>query len=84
MIGSPSKLPVPTHRIPLGGDVHLPVLLREAFGVSGSEARRLIAQGAVRIDGEPVDADRLDLPSETLADRVLQVGRRRFVRIATD
>ena len=49
-----------------GGDVHLPVLIREAFGVSGSEARRLIAQGAVRIDGEAVDPERLDVPSAEL------------------
>jgi tyrosyl-tRNA synthetase len=74
---------VPIHLIAEGGDVHLPVLMREAFGVSGSEARRLIAQGAVRIDGEPVDGERLDVPSAELSGTVLQVGRRRFARIAT-
>ena len=78
----PADLPV--HRIPEGGDVHLPVLLREAFGVSGSEARRLIAQGAVRIDGEPVDPESLDVPSAGLSGSVVQVGKRRFARIATD
>ena len=72
---------VPVHRIEIGGDVHLPVLLREAFGVSGSEARRLLAQGAVRLDGEPVPGDRLDVPSEDLVDRVVQLGKRRFVRV---
>ena len=72
---------VPTHRIEIGGDVHLPVLLREAFGVSGSEARRLLAQGAVRLDGEPVPGDRLDVPGEDLVDRVVQLGKRRFVRV---
>jgi tyrosyl-tRNA synthetase len=72
---------VPVHRIEIGGDVHLPVLLREAFGVSGSEARRLLAQGAVRLDGEPVPRDRLDVPSEELVDRVVQIGKRRFVRV---
>ncbi len=78
----PSDIPV--HRIARGGDVHLPVLLREAFGVSGSEARRLISQGAVRIDGATVPAEQLDMPSDALSGRVLQVGRRRFARIATD
>jgi tyrosyl-tRNA synthetase len=73
---------IPVHRIPLGGDVHLPVLLREAFGVSSSEARRLLAQGAVRVDGEAVPADRLDMPSDALVDRVVQLGKRRFARIA--
>jgi len=72
---------VPVHRIEIGGDVHLPVLLREAFGVSGSEARRLLAQGAVRLDGEPVPGDRLDVPSEELVDRVVQLGKRRFARV---
>lgn len=61
--------------------VHLPALLRDAFGVSGAEARRLIDQGAVRIDGTPVDAGRLDLPAAELAGKVLQVGKRRFLRL---
>ena len=78
--GVPDDIPV--HRIAEGGAVHLPGLLRDAFGVSASEARRLIAQGAVRIDGEPIGPDRLDMPGEELPGRVLQVGRRRFVRIA--
>jgi tyrosyl-tRNA synthetase len=72
---------IPVHRIEIGGDVHLPVLLREAFGVSSSEARRMLAQGAVRIDGTVVAADRLDVPSDELADRVIQLGKRRFARV---
>jgi len=72
---------VPVHRIPIDGEVHLPALLREAFGVSSSEARRLLAQGAIRIDGEPVSADRLDVPAVDLVDRVIQLGRRRFARV---
>ena len=72
---------VAVHRIEIGGDVHLPVLLREAFGISSSEARRMLAQGAVRIDGEVVAPDRLDVPSDELADRVIQVGKRRFARV---
>ncbi len=64
-----------------GGSVHLPALLREAFGVSGSEARRLLSQGGVRLDGEPVDAGALDLPLERLEGVVLQVGKRRFRRL---
>ncbi|MEJ7715928.1 MAG: hypothetical protein WKF40_09610, partial [Thermoleophilaceae bacterium] len=35
-----------------GGEVHLPALLRQAFGVSGSEGRRLLAQGGVKLDGD--------------------------------
>jgi tyrosyl-tRNA synthetase len=61
--------------------VHLPVLIADAFGVSSSEARRLIKQGGVRLDGEPLPADALDLPSGELDEKVLQAGKRRFRRL---
>jgi tyrosyl-tRNA synthetase len=64
---------------PSNGVVHLPEVLAEHFGMSRSEARRNIAQGGVRLDGEPVEE--LDLPVAELDGRVLQVGRRRFVRL---
>ena len=64
--------------LPAGDDVHLPGVLAGAFGLSTSEARRLIAQGGVRIDGEPV-AD-VDVPRSKLAGAVAQAGKRRFVR----
>lgn len=65
-----------------GGLVHLPALIAGAFETSSSEARRLIAQGAVKLDGEPLAVDSLDVPAERLAGRVMQVGRRRFVRLS--
>jgi tyrosyl-tRNA synthetase len=61
--------------------VHLPALLAQAFGVSTSEARRSLAQGAVRLDGEPVASGALDLPAAELDGRVLQLGKRRFARV---
>ena len=64
-----------------GGTVHLPALLAEAFGVSTSEGRRSLAQGGVRIDGEPVASGTLDLPAAEVDGRVLQLGRRRFARV---
>jgi tyrosyl-tRNA synthetase len=64
-----------------GGDVHLPALIAGVFGLSSSEARRLISQGGVKLDGESVPADSLDLPAGELGGRVLQVGKRRFVRL---
>jgi tyrosyl-tRNA synthetase len=64
-----------------GGDVHLPALIAGVFGISSSEARRLIAQGGVKLDGESLPAERLDLPAGDLGGRVLQVGKRRFVRL---
>jgi tyrosyl-tRNA synthetase len=65
-----------------GGEVHLPRLLASEFGLSSSEARRLIQQGGVRIDGDVVEPGRLDLPASVLAGKVVQVGKRRFVRVA--
>ena len=39
-------------RCPTGTPVHLPAVIAAAFGLSTSEARRLIAQGGVKLDGE--------------------------------
>src|SRR5882757_5903755 len=64
-----------------GGDVHLPALIAGVFDLSSSEARRLIAQGGVKLDGEGIPPDRLDLPAGELSGRVLQLGKRRFVRL---
>ncbi len=73
---------VDTVAYPANGElVHLPALLARVFGVSTSEGRRSLAQGAVRLDGEPVPAGTLDLPATQLDGRVLQLGRRRFARI---
>ncbi len=60
---------------------HMPALIAEAFGGSRSEARRLLSDGAVSLDGERLGAGDLDVPTDTLDGRVLQVGKRRFVRL---
>jgi tyrosyl-tRNA synthetase len=64
-----------------GGEVHLPRLIAGSFGLSSSEGRRLLAQGGVKLDGEPLSGDPLDLPADALAGRVLQVGKRRFAKL---
>jgi tyrosyl-tRNA synthetase len=63
------------------GRVHLPALLAGAFGMSTSQARRALAQGAVRIDGDTVADGVLDLDAAAIDDRVLQFGRRRFAHV---
>jgi len=63
------------------GLVHLPALLSDHFGTSRSEARRLLAQGGVRLDGDPLTESDLDIPVDRLAGAILQVGRRKFRRI---
>ena len=76
----PDDVPVVSWELD-GGSVHLPALLARAFSVSTSEARRGLAQGAVRLDGEPVAGDVLDVPAGELDGRVLQLGKRRFARV---
>jgi tyrosyl-tRNA synthetase len=66
--------------LPDGDSVHLPALIRDHFGVSGAEARRLLAQGGVKLDGEVLDGGDLDLPAARLKGAVLQLGKRRFKR----
>jgi tyrosyl-tRNA synthetase len=63
------------------GSVHLPAVLAEGFGLSRSDARRRLAQGGVRLDGEPLRPDELDLAPERLDGAVLQVGKRQFRRL---
>ena len=63
------------------GVVHLPELIAGVFGGSRSEARRKLAQGGVKLDGEPVDPAVLDMPAAELDGRVLQVGKRQFRRL---
>lgn len=64
-----------------GSSVHLPLLLAGAFELSSSEARRLLKQGGVKLDGEPLPAEALDVAPDALDGRVLQVGKRRFRRL---
>jgi tyrosyl-tRNA synthetase len=71
---------VPEVPLPDGDPVHLPAVLGEAFGISTSEGRRLIAQGGVRVEGQVVHE--LDLPRARLEGAVIQAGRRRFARLA--
>jgi tyrosyl-tRNA synthetase len=71
---------VPEIPLPDGDPVHLPALIAEQLGVgSTSEARRLIQQGAVKVNGEP--APGLDVAREALVGALLQVGKRRFARL---
>jgi tyrosyl-tRNA synthetase len=68
--------------LPEGDPVHLPALLVDQLGLrSTSEARRLISQGGVKVEGEVVKD--LDVPRSRLAGALVQAGKRRFVRFGT-
>jgi len=55
------------------------LLVRAGLAASNSEARRLVVQGGVRLNGQVITDPDLDWPVESGA--VVQVGRRRFARI---
>jgi tyrosyl-tRNA synthetase len=60
----------------------LPALLTDSgLCASGSDARRQVRAGAVRLDGEPLTDEVAVLPAYDLDGRVLQVGKRRFRRL---
>jgi tyrosyl-tRNA synthetase len=62
-----------------GDPVHLPALLQRAgLAASTSEARRLIGQGGVKLDGVVIDG--LEVPASQLSGAVVQVGKRKFAR----
>jgi tyrosyl-tRNA synthetase len=63
-----------------GGDIYLPELLKEQFGQSNSHWRRVIEQGGVKVDGEPVRE--LELPSERLRGALVQAGKRQFLKVS--
>ncbi|MFA6093263.1 MAG: tyrosine--tRNA ligase [Elusimicrobiota bacterium] len=55
------------------------LLLREKLVASRKEAQRLIAQGAVRLDGASLQSD--DVGARPAGEVVLQVGRHRFLKV---
>ena len=72
----------PEFEVDLTGEVFLPTLLKDAgLLTSSGEARRMIAGGGVRIDGVQVDESFLTVEGSQLAGSVLQIGKRKFVRI---
>jgi tyrosyl-tRNA synthetase len=77
---------VPEAQIPADaireGAVWLPrLLVALELATSNTEARRRIEQGGVRIDGEPVPAAETEIAVGQLKGKVLQVGRRAFLRL---
>lgn len=66
--------------LPAGGPVWIPKLLVEAGLVSGTgEARRMIKQQAVTIDGQKVANDEQNI--ETTGEILIKVGKRRFCKV---
>ena len=56
-------------------------IVATVFAISSSEARRLIEQGGVKLDGEPLAIEAQDLSLDDLDGKVMQIGKRRFRRL---
>jgi len=82
--GLPEDIPVFEGELTVddAGEVYLPQLLASSgLAASASEARRLIDNGGVKVAGEPQPAGQYNIAATALKDAVLQVGKRRFIRI---
>lgn len=57
------------------------LITRAGFAKTNGEARRFVRGGAVRLDGEVVEDEKLTVPGVDLDGSVLQVGKRRYARL---
>jgi tyrosyl-tRNA synthetase len=79
--GPATPLPIPEAAV-RDGQVWVVALLAEAGLVdSRGKARRLVSQGAIRLDGQPVASIEQSWPPDELDGRLLTVGRRSPVRL---
>jgi tyrosyl-tRNA synthetase len=63
------------------GLVHLPAVMAAEFGISRSQARRLIDEGGVTLGETQLAPGEHDVPGERADGQVLKVGKRRFRRL---
>jgi len=73
----------PVVALPDGEEIWIVDLIRLAgFAKTNGEARRFINGGAVRVGGKVARDEKLSLQIQDLRDQVLQVGKRRYARLA--
>src|ERR671921_2203418 len=73
----------PVVRLPTREEIWIVDLITLAgFASTNGEARRFIKGGAVRVGGRVVRDERLSLSSTEIEGQVLQVGKRRYARLA--
>jgi tyrosyl-tRNA synthetase len=75
---------IPTFRLPPASDLKgkrlSDIIVQAELAPSSAQAKRLIDQGGVRLDDRQITAN---VGADTLQDGVLQVGRRRMVRLVS-
>jgi tyrosyl-tRNA synthetase len=75
------ELPSDMPEVRLDGPVGLLALMTgHGLAASNSEARRLVQQGGVKVNGQTVYDFKLDI-APTVGEQVLQVGRRKFLKL---
>jgi tyrosyl-tRNA synthetase len=75
------KLPEDMPTLTLEGPTNVVDIIHAAgFAPSKSQARRLVQQGAVKLDGERIESIEAEIEVRE-EERILQVGKRRFVRL---
>ncbi len=74
---------IPVVELPSPGERALlsRVLAEAGLAASNSEARRLIAQGGVRVDDERITDPRGEVPAAPGTELLVRAGKRRFARI---
>jgi tyrosyl-tRNA synthetase len=73
---------IPERRFPAGEDLWIVRVMQDGELVkSASEARRLLSQGAVSVDGERVEDPDYTLRLDAGSEAVIKVGKRRFLRV---
>jgi len=76
------KLPQDMPTLTLDGPTNVVDIIHTAgFAPSKSQARRLVQQGAVKLDGERIESIEAQIEAEE--KKILQVGKRRFVRLVS-
>ena len=73
---------IPTYLISKGGKRLIDIMVESRTANGTGEARRLIRQGGVKIDGETVKEELLEVQPD--AEKILKVGKRKFLKLTTD
>lgn len=75
------KLPEDMPSLTLEGPTNVVDIIHAAgFAPSKSQARRLVQQGAVKLDGERITSIQAEIEAKA-EEQILQVGKRRFVQL---
>jgi len=77
----PSEIPEVVLRAPEPTVLLSKIVAEAGLAASNSEARRLMAQGGVKVDGEQVRDPKAEIATDRAETVLLQVGKRRFANI---